>query len=209
LKNQPGTAKLSPFSTISHRKMSSMALIPMLLMFAAAITTTTTVLIANPSPLSYQSAYAQTSFGTNTNSNFQATCIGCGQGVQLVNLHTIPSVVIVSNIFRIGATVINNSPHTITFIAGPCDSPLSATFDLQQHVPHVLVQHGPQCYAVAHLVKLQPGQSASVVGPSSGTTYKAIAAGQTTAIVTFHYYVTQYYSSSVSKSFVFTIRPSM
>jgi hypothetical protein len=79
---------------------------------------------------------------------------------------------------------------------------------LQQHVPHVLVQHGPRCLVAADIVQLQPGQSASVLGPSSGTTYKAISAGQTTAIVTFHYYVTQYYSSSVSKSFAFTIRPS-
>jgi hypothetical protein len=162
-----------------------------LLMATAMITT---LLFANPSSLSYQSVYAQ-SLGART--------------VQLVGIHTIPSIVIVGNYFRIGATVINNSPNTIAFIGGPCDSPLSATFDLEQHVPHVSVQHGASCLAVAHLVKLQPGQSASVTGPSSGTIYRAVAAGQTTAVVTFHYHIEQYYgSSSVSKSFVFTIHPS-
>jgi hypothetical protein len=181
-------------------------------MFAAAITTTTTLLIANPSSLSYQSAYAQMTFGSNTNSNFQAPCIGCGQGVQLVNLHTIPSIVIVGNTFKIGATVINDSPHTITFVSGPCDSPLSTTFDR-----NVLVQHGPPCLAASHfelqpgvhLVKLKPGQEASVTGPSIGTIYKAISAGQTTAILTFHYQTQNGHSTSVTKSFTFTIRPRL
>ncbi|MGB6671919.1 MAG: hypothetical protein WBE34_05755 [Candidatus Nitrosopolaris sp.] len=94
-----------------------MAVLP-ILMFAATITATATtkVLIANPSSLSYQSAYAQLTFGTKTNSNFQTPCFGCGQGVQLVNIHTIPSIVIVGNIFRVGATVINNSLKTNAFI---------------------------------------------------------------------------------------------
>jgi hypothetical protein len=140
----------------------------------------------------------------NTSGGSSSSASPSNNGIVLANIQTEPQIVIVGNTFRIGATVINDSPHTITFIGGPCDSPLSTTFDR-----NVLVQHGPQCYSVAQLVKLTPGQEASVTGPSIGTIYKAISAGQTTAIVTFHYYVTQYYSSSVSKSFVFTIHHSL
>jgi len=35
--------------------------------------------------------------------------------------------------------------------------------------------------------KLNPGEVVSVAGPSSNTIYQALAAGQTTAIATFHY----------------------
>ena len=106
--------------------------------------------------------------------------------------HTQPIVVHIGNLFHLRTIVFNNSPGTIDFIAGPCDSPLAATFD-----KNVLVKHGVGCFAGAsinisedlHLVK---GGTAQVIGPSVGTTYQAIATGMTTASMTFHYQSAQW-----------------
>jgi hypothetical protein len=124
-------------------------------------------------------------------------------GVRLLATHTQPRVLHVGNFFRTSAIVFNNSPGTISFIAGPCDSSLTATFD-----KNVLVKHGVGCLAgsvAAHLVKLRPGGTAQVVGPSSGTTYQAIASGKTIATLTFHYQTGNGASASVTKSFEFNI----
>ena len=64
-------------------------------------------------------------------------------GVRLLATHT-PIVLHVGNLFHIRTFVFNNSPGTISFIAGPCDSPLAATFD-----KNVLVKHGVGCFAGA------------------------------------------------------------
>lgn len=125
------------------------------------------------------------------------------QQVLLQNIHTLPANIHVGDNFIIGATVINNSPHAITFICGPCSSPLSAHFDR-----NVKVENGVSCYAAAILVTLQPGQSADVTGPTSGVLYKAISSGRTNAVVTFNYDIKIGGSStaaSVSNFFSFTI----
>ena len=46
-------------------------------------------------------------------------------GVRLLATHTQPIVLHVGNLFHIHTIVFNNSPGTISFIAGPCDSPLA------------------------------------------------------------------------------------
>jgi hypothetical protein len=123
--------------------------------------------------------------------------------VRLLNPHTQPSILHVGNLFHIRAIVFNNSPGTISFIAGPCDSPLAATFD-----KNVLVKHGVGCLAgsaAAHLVKLRPGGTAQVTGPTVGTTYQTIASGSTIATVTFHYQTVNGASASITKSFEFNI----
>jgi hypothetical protein len=124
-------------------------------------------------------------------------------GVRLLATHTQPRVLQVGNFFHTSAIVFNNSPGTISFIAGPCDSPLAATFD-----KNVLVKHGVGCLvgsAAAHLVKLRPGGTAQVLGPRVGTMYQAIASGKTIATVTFHYQTGNGANASVNKSFEFNI----
>ncbi len=128
-------------------------------------------------------------------------------GVRLLATHTQPIVLHIGNLFHIRTIVFNNSPGTISFIAGPCDSPLAATFD-----KNVLVKHGVGCFAGAastsvavHLVKLRPGGTAQVIGPSVGTTYQAVASGMATASVTFHYQSSNGGSASTTKSFKFNI----
>ncbi len=128
-------------------------------------------------------------------------------GVRLLGTHTQPIVLHVGNLFQIRTIVISNSPGTISFITGPCDSPLAATFH-----KNVLVKHGVGCFAGAastsaavHLVKLRPGGTAQVIGPSVGTTYQAVASGMTVAAVTFHYQSENGASASVTKSFEFNI----
>jgi len=128
-------------------------------------------------------------------------------GVRLLATHTQPIVLHVGNLFHIRTIVFNNSPATISSIAGPCDSPLAATFDR-----NVLVTHGIGCFAGAaspsaavHLVKLRPGGAAQVIGPSVGTTYQAVASGMTIAAVTFHYQSENGAGASVTKSIEFNI----
>jgi hypothetical protein len=124
-------------------------------------------------------------------------------GVRLLATHTQPSILHVGNFFHTTAIVFNNSPETISFIAGPCDSPLAATFD-----KNVLVKHGVGCLvgsSAANLIKLRPGGTAQAIGPRLGTTYQAIASGSTIATVTFHYQTGNGASTSITKSFQFNI----
>jgi len=58
---------------------------------------------------------------------------------------------------------------------------------------------------LSNLVKLRPGGTAQVIGPSVGTTYQAAASGMTTASVTFHYQSSNGGSASITKSFKFNI----
>jgi hypothetical protein len=117
-------------------------------------------------------------------------------------LHTQPLVVHIGNVFKIHAIILNNSPATISFISGPCDSPLSSTFD-----KNVVVKHGVRCFlgAAVHLVKLRPGETGQVIGPGIGTTYQAAAPGMTVTTVTFHYQSDNGASASVTRSFEFNI----
>ena len=109
--------------------------------------------------------------------------------VRVLAVYTQPLVVHVGNFLRLHAMILNNSPGTISFIAEPCDSTLSAIFN-----KNVVVKHEVSCdagtsstSAAVHLVKLRPGGKASIIGTSVGTTYQAVAPGPTLANVTFHY----------------------
>ncbi|MFY3740340.1 MAG: hypothetical protein HMLIMOIP_000777 [Candidatus Nitrosomirales archaeon] len=118
--------------------------------------------------------------------------------IEFLDIHTEPSIVHVGDSFRINATVINNTPNTITF-KGLCDSPLSAVFN-----SNVIIEHGLACQGFT-IVELKSGEKTSVVGPSSGIVYRASNAGMTNARITFTYAI-QDESTSVSKPFAFTIR---
>lgn len=117
--------------------------------------------------------------------------------VEFLDIHTEPSIVHVGDSFRINATVINNTPNTITF-KGLCDSPLSAVFN-----NNVVIEHGLACEGFT-IVELKSGEKTSVVGPSSGIVYHASNAGMTNARITFTYAI-QDESTSISKPFAFTI----
>lgn len=138
-------------------------------------------------------AYSQSS-KTNPSTN------AAGAGVDLKDTHTSPSHLKAGSKFEIFSTVINNSPSIITFIAGACDSPLSANF-----VKNVVIKHTQGCTAASPPFKLNPGETVSVAGPSSGTIYEALAAGQTSASAIFHYQTENGQTANVTKPFVFTI----
>ncbi len=117
--------------------------------------------------------------------------------VELLDIHTEPSAVHVGETFRVNATVINNTPDTITFNAG-CESPLVAKFD-----KNVVTEQEIACLAFM-IVEVKPGEKISVVGPAAGIAYRASNAGVTNANVTFAYAIRNE-STSVSKTFAFTI----
>jgi hypothetical protein len=68
-----------------------------------------------------QYAFSQ-SAKTNSTENVTST------GVDLIDIHPSPLHLKSGSKFEIISTVVNNSPNTITFTAGVCDSPLSAQF---------------------------------------------------------------------------------
>src|SRR5215469_10103330 len=138
-------------------------------------------------------AYSQ-SFKTSSNTN------AASAGVDLVNTRTSPLHLRAGNNFGIFSDVVNNSPNTITFIAGRCDSPLSANF-----ARNVMIRHTQGCTTASPSFKLNPGEQVSVAGPSSGIIYQATAAGQVRATATLHYQTENGQPSNVTKPFVFTV----
>jgi len=138
-------------------------------------------------------AYSQSS---NTNSTANAAVTG----VELINTHPSPLHLKAGSKFEIFSTVVNNSPSVIMFVAGACDSPLSAHF-----TRNVVIKHTQGCTATSPPFKLHPGEGVSVAGPGPGTIYQALAAGQTTANATFHYQTENGQAANVTKPFVFTI----
>jgi hypothetical protein len=153
-------------------------------------------------------ASSSTTFVIDNNAIYHDTAFLSG-GVLLLAIHTQPIVVHVGNFFRIQAMVLNNSPGTISFAAGPCDSPVSAIFN-----KNVVVKHDVSCLAGAstsaatHLVKLRPGEKVSTIGTPIGTTYQAVASGPTIASVTFDYQLGTGANASSIKSFEFSIMHS-
>jgi hypothetical protein len=121
-------------------------------------------------------------------------------GVDLKDIHPSPLKLKAGSKFEIFSTVVNNSPGTIMFTAGACQSPLSAQF-----MRNVVIKHTQGCTATSPPFKLNSGQVVSVAGPSSDTIYQAISAGKTTATATFHYQIENGQAANITKSFVFTI----
>ena len=141
-----------------------------------------------------QYAYSQSS---ETNATVKAAVMG----VDLTNIHPSPSHLKAGSKFEILATVVNNSPNTIMFVAGACHSPLSAFFKSFNAV----IRHTQGCTATSPPFKLKPGEQVSVAGPSSGTIYQAVKAGKTPATATLYYQTENGKPANVTKPFVFTI----
>jgi hypothetical protein len=140
-------------------------------------------------------AYSQSN-QTNSTSNAAVA------GVDLKDIHpsSMPPLKVGSK-FEIFATVVNNSPGTIMFTAGACQSPLSAYFNAFD----VVVKHTQGCTATSPPFKLGPGKEVTVAGPSSDTIYQAISAGKTRASAIFHYQTENGQAADITKPFVFTI----
>ena len=80
-------------------------------------------------------------------------------------------------------------------------SPLSAFFKSF----NVVITHTQGCTATSPPFKLKPGEQVSVAGPSSGTIYQAVKAGQTPATATLYYQTENGKPANVTKPFVLTI----
>lgn len=141
-----------------------------------------------------QYAYSQSSSANSTGRSTSAT------GVNLIDTHPSPLHLKSGSKFEIFSTVINNSPATISFVAGTCDSPLSAHF-----ANNVMIRNTQGCTATSPPFKLNPGEKVSVAGPGSATIYQAVTPGQTKGSVIFHYQLANGQATNVTKPFVFTI----
>ena len=120
--------------------------------------------------------------------------------LDLINTHPSPTNVKTGNKFEVISTVVNKSPNTIMFPAGPCDSPLFTHF-----YRNVLTKYVQGCTATSPPFKLDSGKEVTIAGPGSGTIYQAVNVGQTRATATFYYQPENGQVSNVTKSFVFTI----
>jgi hypothetical protein len=74
-----------------------------------------------------QYAYSQSS-------NASSAASTTATGVNLIDIHSSPVHLKSGSKFEIFSTVTNNSPSVISFIAGACDSPLSADFAIHCHL---------------------------------------------------------------------------
>jgi len=107
------------------------------------------------------------------------------KGVKILDVHTLPSTVVVGSTFSIRGTVINNSTATITFPNGTCNSPLSLDFNKNVIIEN---QGTASCTGLASDVSLKPGGKSSLLYPHlSGIAYKATAPGMTNATISFSY----------------------
>ena len=173
---------------------------PMLLVFVT-FTVTSMSLGADQYAYSQSSNASSAASTTATATTTSATTTSAATtGVNLIDMHPSPVHLKSGSKFEIFSTVINNSPGIISFIAGACDSPLSAHF-----ASNVVIKHTQGCTATSPPFKLSPGDEVSVAGPSSGTIYQAVTPGQTKASVTFHFHTANGQASNVTKPFVFDI----
>lgn len=121
-----------------------------------------------------------------------------GQEIELVNIHTSPSNIHVGDSIKINATIVNNSPSTISFNGG-CMSPLSATFD-----KNVGIGQAMGCFAI-YVQNLKSGENTTVVGPGNNISYVANSTGITNANVTFSYTAENKSQNTISKPFTFDV----
>ena len=162
-----------------------------IMLFTLAIVVVSAVLSYPLLPERY--AYSQPS---NTNSTIKAA----SSEVDLINTHPSPSDVKTGSKFEIISTVVNKSPTTIMFPAGPCDSPLFTHF-----YRNVLTRQIQGCTATSAPFKLSSGKEVTIAGPGSGAIYQATQAGQTRATATLYYKTENGNVANVTRSFVFTI----
>ena len=162
----------------------------------AILLTTTTITILGVSLDQDGYVYSQSSNTTNSTGDT------AGSGVDLIDIQPTPSNVKTGNTFELLATVVNNSPDTITLPGGRCDSPLTAFF-----MANVVIRQDQfqGCTAPSTPFELNPGEEVTVAGPVPGTLYQAIKPGETPATATVYYLTENMQPGNVTKPFVFTI----
>jgi len=106
---------------------------------------------------------------------------GSSSGVEFVEINFEPSDIHQGDHITVYATVINNSSAPITFRGG-CESPIWLTFSSS----NVELFNTPACQGFV-IIKIEPGQSATIKGPPQGVFYKAISYGTIDAEVNFAY----------------------
>jgi hypothetical protein len=131
------------------------------------------------------------------------------KGVKILDVHTLPSTVVVGSTFSIRGTVINNSTSTITFTNGTCNSPVSIDFNKNVMIEN---QGAASCTALIPDVTLKPGEGSSILYPyHSGIVYRATAPGMTNATISFSYGVEtptgkSTISDNISRLYTFNIQ---
>lgn len=131
------------------------------------------------------------------------------KGVKILDVHTLPSTVVVGSTFSIRGAVINNSTSTITFPNGTCNSPVSIDFNKNVMIEN---QGAASCTALIPDVTLKPGEGSSILYPyHSGIAYRATAPGMTNATISFSYGVEtptgkSTISDNISRLYTFNIQ---
>jgi len=121
-------------------------------------------------------------------------------GVYIVNPQIIPATIAVGDTFAINATFVNVSNSTV-YIQNNCLSPFTTEFD-----EHATVDLLEVCRYAAIQEIIPPGASMTFSAPGANLDYKAVAAGQANATITFSYSMTNATSgTTVSSSFMFPI----
>jgi hypothetical protein len=135
--------------------------------------------------------------------SFSLIPVGVQSNITVGEIRSIPSSLRVGDTFDIGAKVLNNSPHNITFFEGPCDSPMSIKLD-----DHVVEGSEIRCYAPGFVFSLLSEHSALIRGPTSGISLKAVKMGTTDGNLVFHFRINTnntFLEKEVIKSFKFFI----
>lgn len=126
--------------------------------------------------------------------------------VGIKNIQALPRVIIEGHLFKVNATLVNNSPNPILVENGACDAPFSVTFD-----KHALVRKN-EIYCTLQLLvhRIDPGNQMTFTSPYSALSYVAQSGGPVNATITFPYKMwnpqnQSYVPQSLSESFSFTI----
>jgi hypothetical protein len=133
------------------------------------------------------------------------------KGVKILDVHTLPSTVVVGSTFSIRGNVINNSTATITFPNGTCNSPVSIDFNKNVVIEN---QGTASCTTATPDVTLKPGEQSSILYPfHSGIAFRATAPGMTNATISFSYgvdipTVKSSISDNISRLYTFDIQPT-
>jgi hypothetical protein len=144
----------------------------------------------------YQIQYVKASTGHESNNS---------SNILLFDVHTVPEIVHIGDNFIIVATVVNDSPNSITFLSHVCnEQQLSVEFSNNNNI---IKQSKNPCIAFASLITINPGENMTVQAPGNhGIIYSATAPGRADAVLKFYYRLHQRSEPHfLQKLFVFNI----
>ena len=100
---------------------------------------------------------AEVRYAYSQSAQTKSTSSAAVAGINLKDIHPSPLHLKAGSKFEIFSIVVNNSPGTIMFTAGACQSPLSAQF-----MRNVVIKHTKGCTGTSPPFKLNPGQEVAV-----------------------------------------------